>query len=66
MNDYRIIPNQGSPYIIEAENPDHALEVFDSIRSQYGLDYLADFKVLDVELVELERPVRILNGVKVT
>lgn len=65
MNDYKVICNQGSDYIVEATDPNNALELFGEIRMRRGLDQLNDFKVLDVELVAEERPIRMLNGVKV-
>lgn len=63
--DYKILCNQGSDYIIEASNSDEALSQFDVIRLQRGLDKLNGFKVLGVEELVEERPVRILNGVKI-
>lgn len=63
--DYKILCNQGSDYIIEATNTDEALSQFDVLRLQRGLDKLNGFEVLGVEEVLEERPVRVLNGVKI-
>ncbi len=65
MSDYRILVNQGSDYILEATDGNNALEQFDIIRQQRGLDKLKGFQVIDVELVAEERPYRELNGVKI-
>lgn len=63
--DYKILCNQGSDYIIEAPNSDEALNQFDALRLNRGLDKLNGFKVLGIKEVPEERPVRLLNGVKI-
>ncbi len=65
MTDFRIKCNQGSDYIIEADTPDQALELFDTIRQERHLDLLKDFQILGVEEVGEERSVREYKGMMI-
>jgi hypothetical protein len=63
--EYKIIVNQGSDYIIDATDSTDALEQFETISRQRGLNKLNGFEIIGIEEMLEERPARILDGVKV-
>ena len=64
--DFRIMANQGSDYVVEADNQEIANEYFGVIRQRRGLDNLNNFKVTGIELIEDECPTHYIGTTRIT